>query len=226
MHRREVLIGALALGIAAQPAGAATEAARFVFEGIDRAPLDLRAFRGGPVLVVNTASRCAFTGQYDGLQALYDRFRDRGLTVVGVPSDSFRQELDTAAEVKEFCEVNFAIDFPMTSLVAVTGASAHPFYGWARDQGIVPGWNFHKILLGPDGEIAGDFATSVEPDASEIARAIAALLPPGLTHSTPRRRERPRLRSAPSEPQRASYAGSVPSRNAPAPSPAPTCGAK
>ena len=115
------------------------------------------------MLVVNTASRCGFTGQYDGLQALYDRYRDRGLTVVGVPSRSFGQELASDGEVKDFCEVNFAINFPMTGLVEVTGPNAHPFYAWAKAQGVAPMWNFHKILLDGEGRIAADFGALTGP---------------------------------------------------------------
>ena len=178
MRRRTFLLGGMAV-LAASAAGAATPPAGEItlFKSIDGGALDLAAYRGGPVLVVNTASRCGFTGQYDGLQALYDRYRARGLTVVGVPSDSFRQELASDAAVKEFCEVNFAIDFPMTGLVEVTGPAAHPFYLWAQSQGAAPSWNFHKILLDCDGAIVTDFSAWTGPDAPELTAAIEALLP-------------------------------------------------
>lgn len=155
----------------------AASAVEFRFKSIDGGAIDLAAYRSGPVLVVNTASRCGFVGQLDGLQALQDRYGARGLTVVGVPSNSFRQELGSEAEVKEFCEVNFGISFPMTELVAVTGASAHPFYAWARDQGVAPSWNFHKILLDGEGRIVGSFGTVVSPDSPRLVAAIEALLP-------------------------------------------------
>jgi glutathione peroxidase len=176
LHRRSVILALLAAPLAkvAEAASPATEA--WVFPSIDGGTLDLADFRGGPVLVVNTASRCGFTPQFDGLQALWERYRDRGLTVVGVPSNSFRQELGTAAEVKDFCEVNFAIDFPMTGLVEVTGAEAHPFYRWAAEQGHAPEWNFHKLLLDPDGNIAGAFGARTEPDDPALTAAIEALL--------------------------------------------------
>ena len=132
LHRRSVILALLAAPLA-RAAFAASPAGRpGCFPSIDGGTLDLADFRGGPVLVVNTASRCGSTPQYDGLQALWERYRDRGLTVVGVPSKSFGQELDSAAAVKDFCEVNFAIDFPMTGLVAVTGPDAHPFYALGR----------------------------------------------------------------------------------------------
>ncbi len=149
----------------------------FTFPAIDGGEIALADFAGRPVLVVNTASRCAFTSQYDGLQALYDRYRRRGFTVVGVPSDSFNQELASGAEVKEFCEVNFALDFPMAEITPVTGPSAHPFYVWAREQGVAPRWNFHKILLDGEGRIAGEFGSTVGPGSARLAAAIEALLP-------------------------------------------------
>lgn len=176
MDRRRFLVAGAAMTTLAGGAAAAGEE-RYRFASIDGGTLDLTEYRGGPVLVVNTASRCGYTGQYDGLQALWDRYRDLGLTVVGIPSDSFRQELRSADAVKEFCEVNFAIDFPMSDIVAVTGANAHPFYRWAAREGVSPGWNFHKILLGPDGEIVRDFPTRMAPDAPELVEAVKAQLP-------------------------------------------------
>jgi glutathione peroxidase len=175
MDRRSFMLALFAAPLAARagsPGGPS-----WVFPSIDGGTLDLAAFHGGPVLVVNTASRCSSTPQYDGLQALWERYRDRGLTVVGVPSRSFGQELDSAAAVKEFCEVNFAIDFPMTGLVAVTGAEAHPFYVWAAGQGQAPNWNFHKILLDGEGRIAGGFDRGTEPDDPALIAAIEPLLP-------------------------------------------------
>ena len=177
MERRSFLIAGTAMAMLGGSASAGADE-RYSFDSIDGGILDLRTFRGGPVLVVNTASRCGYTGQYDGLQALWDRYRDRGLTVVGIPSDSFRQELRSAEAVKDFCEVNFAIDFPMSDIVAVTGPSAHPFYRWAASEGVAPGWNFHKILLDPQGEIVQDFPTRMAPDAPDLVASIEALLPP------------------------------------------------
>lgn len=179
MHRRTCIASLavlLATGASVGPLLAASRA-DFTFASIDGGELSLDAFRGGPLLVVNTASRCAFTSQYDALQALYDRFRDRGLTVLGVPSNSFRQELASTREVKEFCEVNFALDFPMTGLAEVVGPGAHPFYRWAAAAGVAPRWNFHKILLDGEGRLAAEFGTPVTPDAPELIAAIEALLP-------------------------------------------------
>ena len=167
-----LVAGAMAIAGTSSPAPDTTR-----FRSIDGGTIDLADFRGGPVLVVNTASRCGYTGQYEGLQALYDKYRDRGLTVVGVPSDSFHQELASDAAVKDFCEVNFAISFPMTSLVEVTGPNAHPFYAWAREQGVEPTWNFAKILLAPDGTIAEAFGSATGPDSAPLVSAIEKLLP-------------------------------------------------
>jgi glutathione peroxidase len=176
MRRRDILIGILALPFGA-PAFSAASAADFTFPSIDGCTIDLADLRGGPVLVVNTASRCGFTVQYDGLQALYDRYRNRGLTVLGVPSNTFRQELSDAESVKEFCEVNFAIDFPMTGLLDVRGSAAHPFYRWAASQGVEPAWNFHKILLDPDGATAASFGAQITSLSSQVTGAVEALLP-------------------------------------------------
>ena len=175
MDRRGFLLGLALVPVAAGVT--AQEAERFVFTSIDGGELDLASFRGGPVLVVNTASFCGHTPQYNALQDLWERYQSRGLTVVGVPSQSFGQELDSAGAVKDFCEVNFGINFPMTELVEVAGPDAHPFFVWAQAEGAAPRWNFHKILLDGDGRIAGSFGSTVEPDAPELVAAIEKLLP-------------------------------------------------
>ncbi len=147
------------------------------FENIDGGTLKLSDWADRPVLVVNTASRCGFTPQYDGLQALYDKYRDRGLVVLAVPSDDFRQELGTEAEVKEFCEVNFGLDIPMTTITRVLGPQAHPFYASvAREAGFVPSWNFNKILISPDGRVAGTWGSAARPISAQITSEIEALL--------------------------------------------------
>lgn len=169
MRIRPILVAAL-LSLAAP--GAA-----FEFDSIDGGVLDLDDWRGRPVLVVNTASRCGFTPQYDGLQVLYDRYRAAGLVVLAVPSDDFRQELDSAAAVKEFCALNFALDLPMTDITAIRGEAAHPFYRWlAATAGFAPRWNFNKVLLAPDGTVAATFGAAVDPLSPEITGRIEALL--------------------------------------------------
>jgi glutathione peroxidase len=147
------------------------------FTNIDGGTLNTGDWAGQPVLVVNTASQCGFTGQYAGLQALYDRYRDAGLVVFAVPSDDFRQELDSAAEVKEFCEVNFGLDMPMADITSVRGRDAHPFYAEvAQETGFVPRWNFNKVLLGPEGAVVGTWGAGVDPQSEQIVGAIETLL--------------------------------------------------
>ena len=147
------------------------------FESIDGGTLSIADWHGRPVLVVNTASQCAFTRQYRGLQDLYDRYRDRGLVVLAVPSDDFRQELDSNAAVKEFCELQYGIDMPMTGITRVKGTGAHPFYRTlAAETGFAPGWNFNKVLLGPDGSVVATFGSNVKPLSQAITGKVEALL--------------------------------------------------
>jgi glutathione peroxidase len=148
-----------------------------VFASIDGGTIALGDFVRQPVLVVNTASQCGFTYQYDGLQTLYDRYSARGLVVLAVPSDDFNQELGTAAEVKEFCEVNFNLTLPMTDMAHVRGPQAHAFYKDVKAQtGFVPSWNFNKVLIGPDGNVVETWGSTARPDSGAIPRAIEAAL--------------------------------------------------
>jgi glutathione peroxidase len=148
-----------------------------VFPSIDGGTIALGDFAGQPVLVVNTASQCGFTYQYDGLQALYDRFKDRGLVVLAVPSDDFNQELDSAAEVKEFCEINFNLTLPMTDMMHVRGSEAHEFYKAVEaETGFVPRWNFNKVLIDPTGTVAGTWGSSTRPDRGAIPNEIEKML--------------------------------------------------
>lgn len=147
------------------------------FTNIDGGSHRLSDWSGQPVLVVNTASMCGFTGQYDALQTLYDTYRERGLVVLAVPSDDFRQELASNDEVKDFCAVNFDLTLPMTGITAVRGPEAHPFYrSVASEAGFTPSWNFNKILLGPDGTVVATYGAPVEPMSPEITGAIEKLL--------------------------------------------------
>jgi glutathione peroxidase len=165
----------LALSLWACPAMSAPE---FTFPSIDGGDIALSDWAGRPVLVVNTASLCAFTPQYEGLQALYDRYREAGLVVLAVPSDSFRQELGSAEEVKDFCEMTFGLDLPMTEITHVSGRDAHPFYRWlAEAHGVTPAWNFAKVLIGPDGAFVADWGPAVDPQSRDITGRIEALLP-------------------------------------------------
>lgn len=179
MRRRTFLacFGA-ALALQAGGAGAAAEAPRFTFASIDGGQIALEAWRGRPVLVVNTASLCGFAGQFDDLQALHDRYGPRGLLVLAVPSDDFNQELADAQAVKEFCALRFDLTLAMTDITHVRGPKAHPFYQWlALEEGFTPGWNFNKVLLGPEGEVVGTWGAAVKPTSAVITRQIEPLLP-------------------------------------------------
>jgi glutathione peroxidase len=149
----------------------------FVFDSIDGGTIKMNDWAGQPILVVNTASRCGFTQQYDELQALYDQYRGRGLVVLAIPSNDFRQELATNEDVAEFCEVNFNLDIPMTTITPVKGAQAHPFYQWvAQSTGFVPNWNFNKVLIAPDGSVADTFTSRVSPTSQQITSKIKGFL--------------------------------------------------
>jgi len=145
----------------------------FVFDSIDGGTVSLDAWKGQPVLVVNTASRCGYVNQFDELQTLYDRYRDQGLVVLAVPSNDFRQELATNEDVAEFCEMNFGIDMPMTTITHVKGEQAHPFYQWvAQSADFTPGWNFNKYLVAADGSFIRHFPAAAEPRGGELEAAI------------------------------------------------------
>ncbi|MEX0279527.1 MAG: glutathione peroxidase [Ruegeria sp.] len=147
------------------------------FASIDGGTLNVEDWRGQPVLVVNTASHCGFTGQYDALQKVHETYSGRGLVVLAVPSDSFNQELDTAQDVKQFCELNYGITLPMTDITPVKGADAHPFYkAVARQTGFVPQWNFNKILVDSEGTVVATYGASTRPDSAKLLRQIDALL--------------------------------------------------
>lgn len=152
----------------------------FSFPAIDGGTLSLADYEGQALLIVNTASQCGFTPQYDGLQALYERYGDKGLVVIGVPTNDFgRQEKGTADEIQEFCEVNFSITFPMTDKIIVKGDEAHDFYQWAKTQvGFAgrPRWNFHKYLIGRDGMVQDWFSSVTAPDSSKLIKAVEKAL--------------------------------------------------
>ena len=148
----------------------------FTFESIDGGALPLSQFKGKAVLVVNTASFCGFTPQYEGLENIYDQYKGKGLVVLGVPANNFGgQEPGTNAEIKQFCESKYDVDFPLAAKVSVKGDDAHPFYKWAKDvlgADKAPKWNFHKYLIDAKGDLVASFPTGMVPDAPEITSAI------------------------------------------------------
>ena len=157
------------------------DAYQFEFVSLDGERLPLAEWRGRPVLVVNVASYCGYTPQYRDLQALWRLYRERGLVVLGVPSNDFgEQEPGTAAEIRQFCETNYQVDFPLAEKNRVIGGAAHPFYRWVAatlGEAGAPRWNFHKYLIGPDGQLAGAWPSRVGPLDPAITGEIEAMLP-------------------------------------------------
>ena len=156
----------------------------FSFAGLDGGNnIRLADHAGKPILVVNTASHCGYTPQYTGLQELWSRFRERGLMVIGVPSNDFGgQEPGTNAEIMKTVQTDFHVTFPMAAKAEVRGGSPHPFYRWAAAERPLetPRWNFHKYLIGSDGRIAAVFATGIEPMDARVINAVAKELPPAV----------------------------------------------
>jgi glutathione peroxidase len=149
----------------------------FNFPAIEGGTLELGAFTGRVLLVVNTASFCGYTYQYEGLRKLHDARSGEGLTVVGVPSQDFNQESPDNTTVKAFCETTYGIDFPLAGVSHVKGPNAAPFYGWVkREKNWEPSWNFNKVLIGRDGKIAGMFGSGDEPDGAKLSGAIGSAL--------------------------------------------------
>ena len=141
--------------------------------------INLKDYQNKLVLVVNTASYCGFTKQYDDLQLLWEKYRSDGLIVLGVPSNSFNQEKKADTEVKEFCDVNFNIDFPMTSITEVKGKNSHEIFKWAEKnygKSAIPKWNFHKILINKEGKIEDTYNSFTKPMSKKITSKIESLL--------------------------------------------------
>lgn len=170
-RRGTIVLIASACALTALPAQAET-AWDFGFEALEGGPLPMAQFRGKVVLVVNTASFCGFTPQYRDLVQVWTDYRDRGLVVLGVPSNDFAQEYDEAGKIKEFCELTYGVDFPMTAPVHVRGTRAHPFFQWARaETGESVRWNFNKYLIGRDGRVIAWMPSRLKP-TDERARAL------------------------------------------------------
>ena len=151
----------------------------FKINSISGDEIDLKDFKGKPFLIVNTASYCGFTKQYNDMQELWEKYRDRGLIVLGVPSNSFNQEKSDNSAVKEFCEVNFNINFPLTEITDVKGDNAHGIYKWAKanyGKSAVPKWNFYKILINKEGKIEDTYASLTSPTSRKITKKIESLL--------------------------------------------------
>ena len=149
-------------------------------ESINGDELNIAGMNGKTILLVNVASNCGFTKQYDELQKLYDNYRDKGLIVIGVPSNQFGgQEPGTESEIKDFCETNFNITFPITSKYDVKGSNAHPIYLWAKEtygNSAVPKWNFHKILINKEGKIEDTYLSFTNPLSNKITKKLEQIL--------------------------------------------------
>ena len=151
----------------------------FSIESISGEIINFKDYKNKVILVVNTASYCGFTKQYNELQELWDLYKEKGLIVLGVPSNSFNQEKNNNEEVKEFCEVNFNINFPMTTITEVKGENSHELFKWAEKnygKSAVPKWNFHKILINKEGEIEDTFLSFTSPMSKKITEKIESLL--------------------------------------------------
>jgi glutathione peroxidase len=155
----------------------------FTLNSIDGQATPLSTFKGKVLLLVNVASRCGFTPQYAGLESLYEKYKDRGFVIVGIPANNFgAQEPGTNQEIKTFCSAKYHVSFPMMAKVSVKGDDITPLYAFLTDKSAHPetggeiGWNFTKFLVGPDGKIIARFDSKVEPESAEVTSAVEKAL--------------------------------------------------
>ena len=151
----------------------------FKINSISGSIINFKDFKGKPVLIVNTASYCGFTKQYEDMQELWEKYKDKGLIVLGIPSNSFNQEKKNNNDVKNFCEINFNISFPLAEITDVKGYNAHEVYKWAKEnygKSAVPKWNFYKILINKEGKIEDTYASLTNPTSKKITKKIESLL--------------------------------------------------
>jgi glutathione peroxidase len=147
----------------------------FKFNSVDGDIINIDKYKDKVIVVVNVASRCGFTNQYEDLQKLWTDYKNKGLIIIGVPSDNFKQEPGSNKEIKDFCETTFGIDFPITEKTNVIGKDAHPFYLWARKnygKSAIPKWNFHKIIIGKNGKVVNTFSSITNPSAQRFVNVI------------------------------------------------------
>ena len=151
----------------------------FQIESINGEIINFKEYENKVILLVNTASYCGFTKQYDDLQSLWDKYKSKGLIVLGIPSNSFNQEKKKNSEIKKFCEVNFNINFPLSTLTEVKGNNAHEIFKWAKEnhgKSAIPKWNFHKILINKMGKIEETYSSLTKPTSKKIISRIESLL--------------------------------------------------
>ena len=148
----------------------------FQFKDLDGRALNLSEYKGKVIIIVNVASQCGFTKQYEDMQNIWENYQSKGIVMLGIPSNDFgKQEPGTSEEIKNFCEAKFGITFPMTEKVSVKGPGSHPFYIWAREnhgKSAIPKWNFHKIIIGRNGKIDDTFASITNPSSKKFIKAI------------------------------------------------------
>ena len=152
----------------------------FFFTGIDGNIINLNDYRGHPILIVNTASLCGYTYQYEQLEKVHKKFKDKGLIVIGIPSNDFgSQELEDETKVKEFCELNYKISFMLSAITKIKNKNGHPFFQWVKKQGgylSFPKWNFYKYLIDKNGKLAGWFTSFTEPNSKKMIKLIERIL--------------------------------------------------
>ena len=159
--------------------GSSSVAYEYKFNSIEGGQINLSDYKDKVIVIVNVASRCGYTPQYEDLQSLYNNYKDKSLVVIGVPTNNFKQEPGSNEQIKDFCETNFGISFPMTEKVNVIGTNAHPFYKWAKDDfgiGAIPKWNFHKIVIDKNGKIVDTFASFTNPSSKKFIKLIEKLI--------------------------------------------------
>ena len=150
----------------------------YKFDSLNGGEIKLENFKDKVIVVVNVASRCGYTPQYEDLQKLWTKY-EKDLVVIGIPTNNFKQEPGSNKEIKKFCEVNFGVNFPMTEKMDVIGKNSHPFYKWAKKNhgiGAIPKWNFHKYLISTDGSVVDWFASTTKPQSKKIISAIEGAL--------------------------------------------------
>ena len=152
----------------------------FMFKDLDGSALNLSEYKGKIIVVVNVASQCGFTNQYEDMQNIWEKYKSKGVVILGVPSNDFgKQEPGSNNDIKNFCEAKFGISFPMTEKVSVKGSGAHPFYIWAQEnhgKTAIPKWNFHKIIIGKNGKIAETFSSITNPSSKKFISALEKLI--------------------------------------------------
>jgi glutathione peroxidase len=180
--KKNILIYIMLMSLFSTPIAAKYDklAYEFNFNDLDGSSLMLSTFKNKVIVVINVASKCGFTNQYDDMQKIWEKYQEKGLIIIGVPSNDFgAQEPGSNNDIKNFCEAKFGISFPMTEKVVVKGDKAHPFYLWAKKnhgKAAVPKWNFHKIVIGKDGKVFETFSSITNPSSIKFINVIEKLL--------------------------------------------------